>query len=78
MKSKDLSSLRFGRLLVISNVGKNKYGKYKWLCQCDCGNICYVTSGDLNSGRTNSCGCLKKEIVTKYNIEHKTGVPKSL
>lgn len=38
-------------------------GKHKgtWKCQCDCGNICYVTSDNLKRGDTPSCGCITKE-----------------
>lgn len=38
---------------------------------CDCGNIAYVTTRDLRSNNTKSCGCLnndrRKERIVKYN-----------
>jgi len=34
----------------------------KWLCQCDCENIVEVTTDNLISKNTKSCGCLKIEI----------------
>jgi hypothetical protein len=47
---------RFGKLVV---VGVNKAGYSN--CVCDCGNECVVDNWALRSGKTNSCGCLRKE-----------------
>lgn len=63
----DLTGRRFGRLIVIKVADSNKYGKYKWLCKCNCGNEKVVRGGDLRSGDTQSCGCLQKE-VPPYNF----------
>ena len=49
----DLTGQKFGKLVALSY---NKQ-KAKWLCQCDCGNITFVSSSNLNSGGTQSCGC---------------------
>ncbi len=38
MKIKDLTGMRFGRLLVLSYEGKNQYNRAMWKCRCDCGN----------------------------------------
>lgn len=63
---KDLTGQRFGRLTVLER-DINKYytkgGKrlYKWICQCDCGNIVSVERGKLLKGRVMSCGCLLAE-----------------
>ena len=53
----DLTGQRFGRLVPI----KYCNDKYKWECQCDCGTIKLVSSSNLTSGNTKSCGCLRKE-----------------
>ena len=56
---KDLSNQKFGCLIPLS-VDKNKnYKKTHWICKCDCGNITIVSTCDLTSGHTKSCGCLK-------------------
>ena len=55
----DITNQRFGKLVAIKPVGKTKNGKYKWLCQCDCGNETITTSDKLRRGHTKSCGCLK-------------------
>ena len=57
----DLIGQKFNRLLVLEKTDKRRDGKVIWKCQCDCGNICYVTTKHLHSGEVKSCGCLKKE-----------------
>lgn len=68
---KDLTKQKFGRLTVIEQTDDyiNPKGRHyaKWLCQCECGNIVSVTSGDLVSGQTKSCGCIRKERITARN-----------
>lgn len=67
---KDLRGQVFGRLVVIAETARTtKTGGVKWLCQCACGNQTTVRSYDL--GRvTNSCGCLRQEIVGKQFSKH--------
>ena len=64
---KDITGERFGKLVAVKNVGVNKHKRALWLCKCDCGNECVVTSQELNKGDTQSCGCLHKEAITKAN-----------
>lgn len=54
MKLKDLTGQKFGRLTVVSYVGKQK-----WLCRCECGNETTVFASNLTSSHTTSCGCAK-------------------
>lgn len=56
--AKDLSGRKFGKLTVLT-----RHPKYKWHCLCECGNETIVRSGDLISGATKSCGCLKRKII---------------
>jgi hypothetical protein len=56
-------------------VGKDKHGNMLWLCKCDCGNTTIIPTNKLTSGKTKSCGCLKKEtakppIVVKHGMSH--------
>ena len=62
----DLTNQRFGRLVVLMFVGKEK-----WSCHCDCGKIVEVYRGHLRDGHTKSCGCLRKDTI--YGIRYKHG-----
>jgi hypothetical protein len=65
---KDLTGLRFGRLVALSYISNGKNSK--WLCACDCGNKKEVLTGALGSGNTKSCGCLSRETASKNNATH--------
>lgn len=58
-KKLDLTNQRFGKLVVIKYSHNNKYGTQVWLCKCDCGNQCYVITGNLTINHIISCGCTK-------------------
>lgn len=58
--SKDLTGQRFGRLTVL-NLDRYEKRTGFWNCKCDCGNEVQVRTGDLTSGNTLSCGCLREE-----------------
>lgn len=61
-KYKDLTGLRFCKLVVLKRCELNtKNGKPQWECLCDCGNNTVVSSDQLVSSRTRSCGCLRGE-----------------
>lgn len=47
---------RFGRLLVISRVGFNKWRNAIWECSCECGAKVNIVGGNLTNGHTKSCG----------------------
>ena len=61
MKREDLQNQRFGKLTVIGYAYTNERNRAVWLCECDCGKKKEVTTGNLKSGSTRSCGCLHKE-----------------
>lgn len=77
---KDLTGQKFGRLTVISlsekiqRFRKNKPDGhfYKWLCQCECGQMVVVDQVHLKSGHTQSCGCFHKEKIRKTKGLSKT------
>ena len=41
-----------------------------WLCVCDCGNCVEIRGGDLQSGRTRSCGCLRADSAKETHSIH--------
>lgn len=71
----DLTGKRFGRLTVLKFWGRfiqpsGQFGT-SWLCKCDCGESTVVTHGNLVSGHTQSCGCLRcstQEAVIKHRL----------
>lgn len=69
-KSIDLTGQIFGRLTVIKKVGLSKNKFVLWLCKCACGNKIIVTSNNLRTGNTQSCGCLATELRRKNLLKH--------
>jgi hypothetical protein len=59
--TKNLSGKRFGKLLIIKHMGFVKKNRSRWLCKCDCGEEKIVSTDNLTSGTTVSCGCKIKE-----------------
>lgn len=66
----DLSEEKFGLLTPIAPTLKRQNGKVVWKCQCDCGNICEVSSNSLVSRNTLSCGCLKNKSIGEETIKN--------
>lgn len=60
---------RFGRLTVIREA-ENRKGHRYILCQCDCGNQKEINIGSLISGCSTSCGCYRKEYISRKNLKH--------
>lgn len=67
---KDMSGLRFGRLVVIEQAGNAKHGGALWKCRCDCGNEKIVRGADLRNCHTQSCGCIHTEGLAARNEKH--------
>jgi hypothetical protein len=67
---KDLTGMRFGRLVVNSYAGKDKHRESLWLCTCDCGKVVTVISCNLRTGNTTSCGCYGRQRKSEANITH--------
>jgi len=66
---RDLSGMRFERLLVIGPVAK-KWRNYVWGCVCDCGAEVQVKSAELVNGDSKSCGCYKADITRLKRMTH--------
>lgn len=62
----DLTNKKFGRLLVVSRDG-HLGASIAWKCLCDCGKEKRVSTSNLNSGATSSCGCIRKQRLGKDN-----------
>ena len=66
----DLTGMKFDRLTVIEQAGRTNDRHILWKCRCDCGNTTNVSSRDLKTGHTRSCGCLQKETVGNARLKH--------
>jgi hypothetical protein len=69
MRCIDLTGQKFGRLTAAHRGANTKAGKATWVCTCECGGTKTVISGDLKSGRTQSCGCLYKTAAAKKMLD---------
>lgn len=54
---KDLTGIRFGRLVALEPTGYDRHGVMRWKCRCDCGAVHETSRSKLISGNTISCGC---------------------
>lgn len=69
MQKRDLAGQKFGRLTVISKIGSRK-GRVYWNCLFDCGNKVSVSTSNLRTGNTKSCGCYQKQKASKDHKKH--------
>lgn len=73
MKLISLVGHTYGRLLVLTLLGRPPAGRPSYLCQCECGKTTAATSNMLRSGNTRSCGCLRsnamKEKMTTHGLQ---------
>lgn len=70
-RSESLIGKTFGRLTVIEEDtprGKDRF----YICKCECGETKSINQQSLKSGRSQSCGCLRKEITKTRGQENKT------
>lgn len=79
--SKDIANQKFDYLTAIKPLYVNNHRETVWLCQCDCGNFCEKSIGELNDNRKiKHCGHLFiksvgeekiKDILSENNISYK-------
>lgn len=67
---KDLSGMRFHRLVAVEPVGRNANGNVRWRCVCDCGTETVVNGGNLTSSAVQSCGCLSVDFCKSRFTTH--------
>lgn len=71
---KDMTGMRFGKLVVLAWAGTAPNRQAIWQCQCDCGTKIVTRGGQLREGKTTSCGCVKRE-QWKKSVTHGQGGP---
>ena len=72
----NIKGQKFGKLTALYSLNKTQNGSIIWHCKCDCGNECDINGGNLRSGHTTSCGCIRskgenkiKELLLNNNID---------
>jgi hypothetical protein len=67
----DLTGQKFGRLTALEFVERKNNNTY-WRCICDCKDktIVIVTASNLKMGTSQSCGCLRKELLKERVFKH--------
>ena len=65
MNYKDITGMRFGRLVVIKYIGNQNC-----VCKCDCGTITTTRTDSVKRGSTRSCGCLRTEMTKERSAKH--------
>jgi hypothetical protein len=70
----DLTSQRFGRLLVLKEAPPHRkpsgFTCRRYYVRCDCGTEFIVLFSSLRSGETKSCGCLKIEAARERGLQN--------
>lgn len=65
----DMKGKRIGKLVVLERTsdGQCKTSPCaRWICKCDCGNICNVSGAVLRTGNKKSCGCSSEKPYFKH------------
>lgn len=78
MKPSSHDHERFGRLVVIGEApsemrsypGRPSHRTRRMLCVCDCGTEVTTNLNFLKMGKTTSCGCFRKELVSRTFRKH--------
>ena len=55
------------QLTLIEKYAEKTKSGWKGLYQCSCGKQKLIRNADVNSGRTKSCGCLRKRVLSEQN-----------
>lgn len=69
-----MTGREFGRLTVIKRaedqISPSGRRRVTWLCQCECGNRTIVLGDNLKKGVSQSCGCLRTEVLHDLRVTH--------
>ena len=57
----DIAGQKFGWLTAVRPTEERLGTNVIWECVCECGNIAFASRGNLVTGRSRSCGCLRKK-----------------
>lgn len=65
IRKNNIEGKKFGKLTAVAVTGIKIGRNWAWLCQCDCGKVCYIPRTWLTSGNNTSCGCGHKDRLEK-------------
>ena len=68
----DITGQRFGRLLVLSQHGRDNQGAMLWECRCDCGRKIVTRGTALRASKSRSCRCLRLDRLTTHGESETT------
>ena len=64
----DMTGRKYGRWTVLGLWWKRVPGnEVAWFCQCDCGIVRKIRGAQLRNGRSTSCGCYHREVISERN-----------
>jgi hypothetical protein len=70
----DLTGRRVGHWTVLAIHQERRRRRNKpyilWRCRCDCGVERLVLGGNLHSGQSTSCGCVRREKLAQWSTKH--------
>lgn len=68
---------RFSRLIVLDVTEQhNVHGNRLYKCKCDCGKKVLLSSSQLLTGNTKSCGCLERDLKSVYTEKGRERIKK--
>lgn len=75
---KDITGMRFGKLIAVEPLDTRRDGRTIWRCKCDCGGEIDAPLSQLTAGYRKSCGCLSHPTLEdltgkKFNMLMVTG-----
>lgn len=77
MKPRNLTGVKFGRLTGLRKIeSESKHTRWEFLCEC--GALVESSSYHVTSGRTKSCGCLKKQVTAERSLTHGNSVNRTV
>jgi hypothetical protein len=65
-----MKGLRFGRWVVLEMNRPHGQRRVRWWCRCDCGTVRSVDGTHLRAGKSQSCGCLRLELLSETKATH--------
>jgi len=70
MSFKEMSGIRFGKLLVKERAPNLKDGTAAWICVCDCGQERTIAGTKLRAKKHKSCGCSSPKFTSESVSTH--------